>query len=204
MYSTQNPDRAFVTRLEETYARMRSAISNELTKRAGEQYVRSILAHSGRFEGITQRERLGHVANGRALTLDLAATDRQTGIRFGISVKNQSGFLRQDAPAIRDCFTRARLHDTRPWLFVPFATPEALIRCQRDGVKLTILGRQLLPAETDDRQVLRWIIPSFRPDIIGNQPIDFVYQRFTKTRNASLLVQRDFLELAIEEADQAA
>jgi hypothetical protein len=204
LFSLAEPDLDYVFHITAAYRDLRDAIPNRLFKRAGEEYVRALLSHCGRFRDITQRHRLGRVNEGRGLTLDLAAADVLSGQHFGISVKNQNGFLRQDAPAISDCFTRAREHRVRPWLFVPFATPEAIRRCTRDGIQLTVLGRQMLPTETDDGQLLRFIVGSFRQDIFGDQAFDFVYKRFTKTRTRSMLVERDLTLLAVDSIDLAA
>jgi hypothetical protein len=205
LYSIGEPDPNYVGRLTAIYSELPKELPIKLSKAAGEEYVRALLFHSDRFVGITQRTRLGLVGvRSNRLTLDLAATGRVTGRRFGISVKNQREFLFPGSRIIRDCVTRARAHLVAPWLFVPFATAEAISRCERDGVRLTVLCRRLLPAENHHNRLTRSIIEPLRAEILGDEPIDFVYRRFTRTCHMSPLVDRDLMEVSAALLEDAA
>lgn len=166
-------------------------------KDAGERYVRSMLVASGRYSGITQASRLGSVALASGEhALDLVATEESTGYGFGISVKNQREWLysgdkgMKTGRAIRDCYTKAKEHGLQPWLVVPFASESAIERCERDGIRLTVLGRQILPALDAGGHHMRRAVEGLR-SVIGPQPYDYLYARFDRTLKQSAAARSD-------------
>jgi hypothetical protein len=195
-YSIGQPSARALDRLAEGHQLLSRIATKKALRTAGEEYVRSLLLGSGRFSSVTQRQRLG-LAGSRAArdTVDLMATDLVSHERFGISVKNQHEILFPGKPLIKDCKARADAHNATPWLFVPFATSATEARCARDGIRLTLLDRQLLPAETWNNRIMRDVIEDFREDIIGPLPLDFVYVRFAETLARSPLAQRDLERL---------
>jgi hypothetical protein len=203
-YSLGAPRPVALDSVAAAYSGMRIAVPNELYKRAGEEYVRALFVHNDDFEHISQRRNLGRALENGPLTHDLTVTDRRTGERFGVSVKNQNEFIFPGHRAIRDVARRAQEAQILPWLVVPFATEEAAARCERDGIRLTILGRQILPTESEGHQLMRNVIRRFQQHILGEQPFDFIYRRFSKTLRQSLAVERDLQQLSVFQYDHAA
>ena len=182
--------------LRAAYQERTSALNVSTLCNAGESYFRSILIESGRFKRITPFKRLGAVEGSRSgKTLDVAATDTQSGIRYGISIKNQREWLYPGAPEIDDVKSRADFHGFEPWLVVPFAVDEAKKRCKRDGIRLTVLGRQIVPASDPKGRPMKRLIERLRC-VVGPQPFDFNYSRFRDTLMESPATQRDVEALA--------
>lgn len=185
------PTRSELSYLERTYQLRESFLTKEVLKCAGEGHARSTILHSGRFSQVTTKERLGEVIDCSGKNkLDLVATDKITGLSYGISVKNHRPWLFEGSKAIKDVFTKATAHQRMPWLIVPFATDEARQRCHRDGIRLTVWGRRIVPAETTSGAHMRGIIESLR-SVIGPIPFEYAYSRFDKTLEQSALARLD-------------
>lgn len=200
------PTHEELKRLAELNALKSAVLANDDLKRAGEQYVRSIVIEAG-YRGVTQRDRLGLVRdkNGNN-ALDLAATSPCTGKQFGISVKNQVEWLHAGSVAgdrtIKDCYTKAEAHGMAPWLFVPYATPEAVLRCRYNGIRLTVIGRQIVPAEDSQKRRMRDLIKHQLSEVVGPQPFEFLYNRPSRTISGSLDAQRDVDGIVNEDQKQ--
>jgi hypothetical protein len=175
------------------------ALTKETLRDAGEQYFRAVLLASGNYTDVTQKLRLGKVTDiDEQLTLDILATDKRSGTKYGISVKNQREWLYPDSRAIRDCYNRAIANELMPWLVVPFATKEAIDRCARDKIRLHVLHRQIVPAivPAEDKaknkkgRLLRKIIEDLRV-VIGSQPFGYSYARFDRTLRESPAAVQD-------------
>jgi hypothetical protein len=140
---------------------------------------------------VTQRQRLGMIVDEkRKNAADVMVTDRVTGERYMVSVKNQKEFLFPGNRAIKDCYTKAKGHRARPWLFIPFAVPKAMRRCKGDRIRLTVLGRQISPAEDPKKQYMWWVIEQLRP-LLGPQPFELLYARFDRTLKNSEAAKHD-------------
>jgi hypothetical protein len=191
------PRPAELRQLEILYERRSRLLTSDLLRRAGEKHARDLLIASERFSGITQMRRLGTVIvkgkpsqlsdneTPRTHSLDVCATDEKSGLRYGISVKNErqwlyagDGHARQGHPnkAIKDIFTKAHAHGLRPWLIVPFASENARRRCRDDGIRLTVLGYRVLPIETPHGAKMRAAIRDLRA-VIGPEPFEYMGSR---------------------------
>ncbi len=186
-----------------------ATLTKDLLKRAGERYVRARLIDIGHYTQVTREAHLGSVFDGRGKNpIDLAATDKTTGIRYAISVKNQREWLNavgskkdqaehtdddQELVRVDDCeehghggrviddaLKRAKAHGLQPWLFVPFALDSAKARCKRGGVRLTTMGMQVVPATTPDHQRIEAVIARLRP-VLGVQPYRILMARAERT-----------------------
>jgi hypothetical protein len=168
-------------------------LTKEALRDAGEQYFRAVLLASGNYTGVTQKKRLGKVTDmDEQLTLDILATDKRSGTKYGISVKNQHEWLYPNSRAIKDCYSRANANERLPWLVVPFATKEAIDRCARDKIRLHVLHRQIVPAivpaedKAEDKKDRRFrtIIEDLRV-VIGPQPFGYLRVRSDRTLGQS-------------------
>jgi len=162
---------------------------------AGEQYFRSLLLRSGRFDKITRETRLGHVLDPEGKNaLDMIARDATTGVTYGISVKNVREWLFAGNRAIRDAHVKATAHNLKPWLVVPFATPQAERACESRHVRLTSLHRQILPAESTDRRSMKRVIDDLYV-VNGPIPYEILYKRHSITLDRSEAARRTLDEL---------
>lgn len=187
--------------LDVLYEKRTQLLTNDLLRRAGEKHARELLIASKRFNGITQIHKLGGVtvkgsisavgnnATSTTHSLDLCATAKQSGVRYGISVKNERQWLyagdgraNQGHPnkAIKDVYTKAHAHGLRPWLIIPFASENARRRCHDDGIKLTVLGYRVLPIETPHGTKMRNAIRDLRA-VIGPEPFEYMGNRLAPT-----------------------
>lgn len=167
----------------------RKLLPHWLLRRAGEEYVRGLLLQAG-YVSVTQRKHLGYVTGNGKHSLDVAATDPISGTRFGISVKNQNEWLTAKSRAIKDCYARCREQNLAPWLFIPFATGKAEMRCHYDGIRLTVLGRQIVPVRDRWGRPMHRHLPRIR-QIVGPQPYEYLMRRFDRTLSRSPSVARD-------------
>ena len=90
--------------------------------------------------------------------------------------------------AIKDCYSRARAHGVKPWLFVPFAAEAGVRACRDLGVRLTILRRQILPAEDEQKRSMRQMVDALY-EAIGPQPCEFLSKQFDRTLAQSIDAQ---------------
>jgi hypothetical protein len=178
LYSFQRkPTSAELGYLRKAYAERQRVLSNATLKLAGERYVRAAIIKSGKYRNITQTARLGKVTDANSKhALDLVATHKQTGITYGISVKNQRAWLYPDSPAIKDAYTKAMSHGVKPWLIVPFASASAIARCNHNGIRLTRLHAQIVPSEDHKLRPMSSVIERLRA-VIGPQPFKFLPAR---------------------------
>jgi hypothetical protein len=158
---------------------------------AGEKYARRWLIANG-FVAVTKTERLGKVTLSSRMrtlarkrhrrlklpehSLDVLATEKATGLQYAISVKNHRAWMTRGRSAIPDIITKAKAHKRLPMLFVPFPDAAAIERCQDDGVRLEIIGAQIVPAEDRNKRPMEKIINDLRP-VIGPQPYEFLLKR---------------------------
>lgn len=197
----KRPTLAEMDYLRDKYTLREETLTKHVLGAAFEHYVRSIIIASKCFEGVTAlkthrgKKKLGYVVDAEGMNaLDLTATDAASGICYGISVKNLREWLHAQHCAIDDVIAKCRDRKLEPWLFVPFAAEEAMERCRDEGISLTILGRQIVPAELRGKHMRR-IIGSLR-GVIGPQPFDYNYLRFSQTLKNSPMAQRDVAQLS--------
>jgi hypothetical protein len=191
LYSIGPPTTADMDLLCEAYRERERAIDINSLRVAGESYFRSVLIRSGRFVRVTNRTGLGCVdQTQQGRTLDIHAVDSETGIAYGISIKNQREALYPGNRAIPDVFARAKVQGLRPWLVVAFASEKAASRCSRDGIRLTVLGRQIVPALDPSGRHMKGVIERLR-GVLGPQPFDYNYRRFSQTLKLSAHASRD-------------
>ena len=169
----------------------REMVSHEELKHAGEGYVRRWLMANG-FEKVTPTKQLGNVTISSTMSkrlreafhltkqaehsLDAIATEVATGTQLAVSVKNQREWMFSGDRAIRDAFTKAKAHGREPMLFVPFPEISAIDRCREDGVRLEVMGAQIVPAEDRNKRPMPTVINDLRP-VIGPQPYKFLPKR---------------------------
>ena len=136
--------------------------------KCAEHYVWSLLRQSGRF-ALNFKSKCGEVRDSSGKNkLDILATDKTTGKQLGVSVKNERQWFHSRSPAIKDVYRKALAHDARPMFVAPHITEEAKRRCERDGIMVFELRRQLLPAELLDGRHMRVIVERGRADFRGN------------------------------------
>jgi hypothetical protein len=151
---------------------------DDLAGEAGEQFVRGAMIASGRYHEITKPDNLGKLVDSRGINkLDIAATDRLTGVRYGVSVKNTNEWLFPSASSIKNAYTMAKAHGVRPMLVVPFATATARLRCKNDDIVLIELGGLVIRAENKNGQHVALRVEMLRP-LIGPVPIIKKYEQF--------------------------
>jgi len=189
--------------LEKLYERRTELLTNDLLRRAGEKHARDLLIASKRYTDITQKNMLGAIVIAKKHALDLRATDNQSGVRYGISVKNERQWLYAGEglekkghanKAIKDVYTKAHAHGLRPWLIVPFASENARRRCHDDGIKLTVLGYRALPIETPNGKKMKTAIRDLRA-VIGPEPFEYVGSRLRASERIGAVLtelRRDF------------
>lgn len=108
---------------------------------AGESFVRCAIIASGCYTKVTSVKRLGREADSKGKNmLDIKATEARMDITHGVSVKNTSEVLFPGNKSVKDAYAKAKAHSVIPMLVVPFATPEARERCEKDGIVLVELG----------------------------------------------------------------
>jgi len=154
--------------------RRNSFLTKERLRDAGEEYVRGWLLKEGGFVNITIADELGEVGP-KPYTLDLAATDRVTAVPYGISVKNERAWLKANSKNIDDVIRRAARNQMKPWLFMPFALDTAIQQCRESGVRLTTLGKQIVPVSVPGR-MMALEIESLRA-VLGVEEYGFVHAR---------------------------
>jgi hypothetical protein len=140
--------------------------------RVAEHFVRSCLKWTRRYERVTRVRMVGELRDGdQKNAVDLFATEKATGIRYAISVKNINEWIHPGAPAIKDAWNKAAAHDAKPWLIAPFIVPRALERCEtnpRYPIRASAIGAQILPKRIDGRST-RLLLKEVAA-IIGPQP----------------------------------
>jgi hypothetical protein len=163
--------------LSALYRERNRALSSETLKIAGERYVRAAMIQTGRYERVTQESRLGRLVNSEGdHALDILATDRKTGTRVGVSVKNTGAWMFGGNPAFADVYTKAYTgHNVAPKIVASFISNDGSKRCERDGISHAMLGAQIVPAEIDKRPT-RYVIDDLRP-VLGPRPYRFVPER---------------------------
>jgi len=177
----RGPTKAELKFLHAAYAERRRVLSNSLLKTAGERYVRAAILKSGNYQGVTRVSRLGKITDGSGKNaLDMLATLKTSRVTFGISVKNQHAWLFPGDKSIKDVYAKAAAHGVKPWLVVPFATKDAQLRCQHDGIKLSELHRQVVPAEDRYGRPMELTIRNLR-SVIGPQPFRYLYARASRS-----------------------
>jgi hypothetical protein len=67
-------------------------------------------------------------------------------------------------------------------------------QCRGDRIRLTVLGRQIVPAEDPKKQYMWWVIEQSEP-ILGPQPFDLLYARFDRRLKKSEAAGRDLKKL---------
>lgn len=187
-----------IDELRELYRERERTLSKQVLKDAGERYVRGMLKASGRFASVTAENRLGEVRDQLDRNaLDLVARDKGTGTRYGISVKNLREWLRPDDKSINDVRKKAAAHGVHPWLVVPFAMDDTVARCRASGIRLTLLRRQIIPAEDSSKRHMRDVVGDLRA-VIGSQPFEFLNARFDRTLEQSAEARRDIEALRMQ------
>lgn len=191
-YTTgREPTSKELRKLYKLYDQRDRWLPNSLIRDAGERYVRALFTASTRYREVTQKSRLGTVLDRAGKNAaDVMLTDTQTGDRFMVSVKNQREILFPGDKAIKDCYAKAKGHGARPWLFIPFAVPAAIQGCKSRGVRLTILNRQIVPAEDAINQQMSWVLRQLQP-ILGPQPYELLYAKFPSTIQGSESARQD-------------
>lgn len=176
VYCIERPQDSHLVLLRSMLDSARTLLNNAELRVAGEQHVRRWLRANG-FTNVTQEWHLGEVKlpSGKH-KLDLIATEQASKIKFGISVKNQNARLTRGKSAVDDVFTKAKEHGLQPMLFVPFAHRRTIERCKDDGIRLAVMGAQIVPAENLAKQPMRSVINRLRP-VIGPQPFEFLLKR---------------------------
>jgi hypothetical protein len=123
---------------------------------------------------ITAETNLGKVVNAEGKeAIDIAATESSTGIRYAISVKNTHERMRPNDKALNHVVRQAAAHGAAPWLAVPWAFPETIARCRASGIRLTLLGRQIVPETLPNGKRARATINGLR-SVLGPQPFEYV------------------------------
>ena len=61
-------------------------------------------------------------------------------------------------------------------LFVPFPDAGTIERCRDDGIRLEMMGAQIVPVEDRHKRSMRTVINELRP-VIGPQPFRFLLKR---------------------------
>lgn len=176
----RRPTLAEMQALRSLYRERERVLDRQIGK-PGERYVRAILKQSGCFVDVTQVANVGNVydSNGQN-RLDLKATAKASGVKFGISVKNMREWLRPDDKALKDVVKKASAHGVTPWLVVSYASQKVVDRCRGSGIKLTILRRQIVPAEDTSERLMRDVVRRLRP-VIGVMPFVFLYAQTSRT-----------------------
>jgi hypothetical protein len=191
----RDPTEEEIEYLRGAHEKRSRAMSREVLGEAGERYFRAILRASGCYSSITQVVSLGSVQDDNGKNkLDLKATSNATGVRFGISIKNQREWLRPDDKALKDVVKKAYAHSVKPWLVVPYATKEAIVRCQGSGIRLSELRRQIVPAEDQEKRSMRKVIDDLRP-VIGVMPFEYLHTRPGRTLEKSVTAESDIAAL---------
>lgn len=158
--------------------------------KCAEHYVWSLLRQSKRFT-LHQKSKCGEIRDPKGKNkLDLLAVDTASGTRLAISVKNERQWFHPRHSAIEEIRRMAQAHNARPMLVVAHITTDAKERCERDGIIVLELGRQLLPAELPDGRHMRVVVRELRP-ILGPQKFDYVPSQFPRPGQRSDGVLRD-------------
>jgi hypothetical protein len=156
-----------------------------------ERFVRSCLKFSKQYSEVTPEARLGNVRDrSKKNAVDIFATEKATGVRYAISVKNVFEWLYPGSPSIKDIWNKAKEHGAKPWIIVPFATAEARKRCvanARMPIRLSALGAQILPSRIDGRST-RVLLRELAP-VIGPQPFILHGARFDPKNVPSRLLE---------------
>ena len=135
-----------------------------------ERYVWELLHRTGRFR-LNPKNQCGKIPapNSDAVTddasednrkhfLDVLAIDRESGVYYGISVKNIREEIYGGHHAIKDAWTKAKAHGLIPVLVAAHIGLEGLEGCESRGVIGYSLDRQLLPTELPDRRHMKDIV----------------------------------------------
>lgn len=189
--ANRNPTAAEMGFLRQLCDDQRTTLTNKIIGDAGERYVRAWLKSTEQFTELTPVHDLGHVRTPEGdHAIDVAATDRVSGDRYAISVKNWRSWIKPDDPLLKDVVKKAAGHSRRPWLVSGFAFEETIIRCRESGIRLTLLGCQIVPATLPNGKRTVAAIKRLRP-VVGPQP----YRLLLESRNlrSSFVGIRDLL-----------
>jgi hypothetical protein len=167
---------------------------------AGEGFIRSCLIETGEFEDVTRRQDLGRLTDDDGKNrIDLYATNKRTGTRYAISVKNQAEWLYSGNRGIRDAHTKAKAHGRVPWLVAPFFSDPAKARCANNPegpIRFTEIGAQVMPSRIAGRDA-RVLLEELAP-LIGPQPIVLFGTRFKADQVSTRLI-RDLSAYTMDE-----
>lgn len=143
--------------------------------------MRAWLHSTGNFTDLTAEDDLGNVRVAGKNAIDVMATERSTGIRYAISVKNMHEKMRPNKSDLNDVVQKAIAHGAQPWLVVPFAFEETIRRCETQAVpiRLTQLRAQVVPAK-HGRHYTASTIRSLR-SVIGPLPYRYLIGRRDRT-----------------------
>jgi hypothetical protein len=191
--------------------RNREILLTESLGNAGERYVRALIKASNCFESVTQENQIGSVFDAEGKNkLDLMAMSKRSGIRYGISVKNEREFLRPDSVSLNDVLKKCYKHSlaglAKPWLFVAYASDEARAVCKDRDIRLTVLEHQVLPAEISVRaakgvskkRAMRDVVKELLP-VIGVMPFAYIYATAGRTLKSSLAAQAIIQKIRADE-----
>lgn len=155
--------------------------------KTAETYVHGLLTYSRAYER-TLRSRLGEHRGRTQRKADLVMTEKGTGRRWAIEVKNWREFIPKGHPVFQGVLDTARDFDAEPWLIAAHMFPEAKRYAHSLGIRRTELGSQILPFKTETKaraglrrprgRDVRRIVERAR-HIIGPEPYMFVpHDRF--------------------------
>lgn len=159
-------------------------LTHSILRTAGERFARRALIASKSFTEISSVSNLGEeiCTNSHTLALcapslkskeqcekphklDILATSKHSRIEYGISVKNQHEWITRGDAAIKDIYTKAKAHGRVPWLFVAWADDGARKRCEDEGIRLTVMHRQIVPKKTIDGHRMELKLKKLRPTV---------------------------------------
>jgi hypothetical protein len=144
VYSIKPLSPAEIRYLRKLYDLRKKYLNQKVLGNAGEQYVRSALKRDKRYCHTTREKNLGKIKT-PSKCLDILTTDAETGIRYGIEVRNSRAFLHPESPWIDEVKDKAKSLGRTPWLICAYAVPGMVEICEARGVRLTVLGFQVAP-----------------------------------------------------------
>lgn len=153
--------------------------------RRAELYVWELLYRTGRFR-LNEKAKCGKIPapastsasadateDDRKHSLDVLATGRDSGVHYGISVKNIREEIYGGHHAIKDAWTKAKAHGAVPVLVAAHIGIEGQEACRSRGVVAHSLDRQLLPKELPDGRHMSGIVHDLMA-ILGPQRYEYL------------------------------
>jgi hypothetical protein len=123
------------------------------------------------------RSRSGRATN----NLDLEATHKVTGTRYGVSVKNLSEHINQFSSDFDDVIDKVKGTGLSPMLVTTHAITKGEAEARFGGIRLVTTGGLMVPARhvdatTGKQRPMYVVLRELRP-VTGPEPIIFVPQR---------------------------